>query len=404
MTHTLPPGWEEKTLGEVCSILNGLWSGKKEPFCEARVLRNTNFTKDCKLDFSDVACLKVEQRQFSSRELKQGDLLLEKSGGGPKQPVGRIVLFDKDEKGFSFSNFTSVLRVKDKKHMTPHFLHWFLYFCYLSGVTISMQKHTTGIRNLQMNEYKNIVIPIPSLLEQKRIVEKLDKIFAAIDKAKSQTEKNLQNTKEIFQRQLDKVLFPRTSWKKLPLSGVCDVRDGTHDSPQYIKEGFPLVTSKNLKHGKLSFDNVKYISRIDYEHINERSKVDIGDVLFAMIGTIGNPVVVTQQPHYAIKNVALFKHSNEILPIFLKYFLSSNMVIEKMQKEANGTTQKFVSLGYLRKFPIFLPSISEQQEIISQLDSLNSKTQELEKIYTQKLADLEELKQAVLQQAFNGKL
>lgn len=398
MRHTLPPGWEEKTLGEVCEIERG---GSPRPIKSylTTAPNGLNWIKigDTSPNSKYIYSVKEKIRPeglAKSRWVQEGDFLLSNS-----MSFGRPYILKTN--GCIHDGWLVLKQYQSNLQCD------FLYYLLSSPfVQKQFQQSAQGstVRNLNTQRVAKIIIPIPPLLEQKRIVEKLDKIFAAIDKAKSQTEKNLQNTKEIFQRQLDKVLFPRTSWKKLPLSGVCDVRDGTHDSPQYIKEGFPLVTSKNLKHGKLSFDNVKYISRIDYEHINERSKVDIGDVLFAMIGTIGNPVVVTQQPHYAIKNVALFKHSNEILPIFLKYFLSSNMVIEKMQKEANGTTQKFVSLGYLRKFPIFLPSISEQQEIISQLDSLNSKTQELEKIYTQKLADLEELKQAVLQQAFSGKL
>src|SRR5690606_9492420 len=93
-------------------------------------------------------------------------------------------------------------------------------------------------------------------------------------------------------------------WDIKIMSEVYDVRDGTHDSPKYQDEGYPLITSKNLKDGIITFDKIKYISEEDYISINKRSKVDIGDVLFAMIGTIGNPTVITEEPNYAIKNVA----------------------------------------------------------------------------------------------------
>lgn len=383
MTHTLPPGWEEKTLGEVCSILSGLWSGKKEPFCEARVLRNTNFTKDCKLDFSDVACLKVEQRQFSSRELKQGDLLLEKSGGGPKQPVGRIVLFDKDEKGFSFSNFTSVLRVKDKKHMTPHFLHWFLYFCYLSGVTISMQKHTTGIRNLQMNEYKNIVIPIPSLLEQKRIVEKLDKIFAAIDKAKSQTEKNLQNAKALFNIYLNSLSY---STKKL--GELVRITTGKLNANAQEKNGkYPFFTCSR---------EILYINTyaFDCEAIllaGNNASADFNVKYYkGKFNAYQRTYVITIQDTYKLS----YK--------YLYFQLIKEL--SQLKKIAVGANTRFLRLGMIKDINLALPPLEKQQQIVSCLDSLYAKTQELEKIYIQKLADLEELKQSVLQQAFSGKL
>ena len=90
----------------------------------------------------------------------------------------------------------------------------------------------------------------------------------------------------------------KEGWEYKKLGEIYDVRDGTHDSPKYQDSGYPLVTSKNLKSGILDMSNVNYISESDYLSINQRSKVDIGDVLFAMIGTIGNPVYVYEEPKY----------------------------------------------------------------------------------------------------------
>ncbi|MCX8472609.1 MAG: restriction endonuclease subunit S, partial [Sediminibacterium sp.] len=120
--------WEIKKLGEVCVFSNGLWIGKKPPFQKVGVIRNTNFTKDCQLDESNIVFLDVEQSQFSKRKLKYGDIILEKSGGGPKQPVGRVVIFNKTEGDFSFSNFTSVIRIKEHKVVNFNFLHLYLFF------------------------------------------------------------------------------------------------------------------------------------------------------------------------------------------------------------------------------------------------------------------------------------
>ena len=157
-------------------------------------------------------------------------------------------------------------------------------------------------------------------------------------------------------------------WTEKELGEVYDVRDGTHDSPKFQDKGFPLITSKNLKSGDLNFEKVKYISQSDYDAINKRSAVHKGDVLFAMIGTIGNPIVVETEPTFAIKNVALFKTPDNQDSSFLKYYLKSNFVKEKMSSEAKGTTQKFVGLGYLRKFPIRVPPLPEQKRIVAILD------------------------------------
>ncbi len=106
------------------------------------------------------------------------------------------------------------------------------------------------------------------------------------------------------------------NWKWVRLNDILDVRDGTHDSPKYVKAdvGIPLVTSKNLRNGSIDYSDVKYISIADSEAINQRSKVDINDILMAMIGTIGNPVKVVEEPHYSIKNMALLKHLPKNMP------------------------------------------------------------------------------------------
>jgi len=103
--------WPTKSLDEVCQFSNGLWKGKKPPFVNVGVIRNTNFTKEGTLDDSDIAYIDVEAKQLEKRRLQFGDIILEKSGGGPRQPVGRVALFDKQEGDFSFSNFTAALRV-----------------------------------------------------------------------------------------------------------------------------------------------------------------------------------------------------------------------------------------------------------------------------------------------------
>lgn len=114
----------------------------------------------------------------------------------------------------------------------------------------------------------------------------------------------------------------------------------------------------------LNYDNVNYISEKDYININKRSKVDKGDILFAMIGTIGNPVVIQDEPNFAIKNVALFKVPQGQNSNFLKYFLDAKSTINQMISDAKGTTQKFVGLGYLRGFRILLPPLIEQKSIV----------------------------------------
>lgn len=243
----------------------------------------------------------------------------------------------------------------------------------------------------------------PRLLEQQRIVAILDEAFEGIAAARAGAEQNLQNARALFESHLHAVFSRRgEGWISTKLGDVYDVRDGTHDSPKFYDTGHPLVTSKNLKRDGLNLETVKLISVADYKKINERSAVNIGDVLFAMIGTIGNPVMVEAEPNFAIKNMALFKVPKTQSSQYLRYFLSSECNLSRMKREANGTTQKFVGLGYLRNFEIVLPTLDSQRSIVAELDDISEECRRLETLYQRKLAALDDLKKSLLHQAFSG--
>jgi len=207
--------WEIKTIGDVCEFGNGLWTGKKPPYQNVGVIRNTNFTKDGKLDDSNIVYLDVEQKQFAKRKLQFGDIILEKSGGGPKQPVGRVIVFDKKKGDFSFSNFTSVIRIMNDNAVDFNYVHRFLYFKYISGATEKMQSHSTGIRNLKFDDYKAIEIPIPPYTEQKRIVKKLDLLSAESKKLETIYKTKLRNLEEFKKSILQKAFAGELDTSKI---------------------------------------------------------------------------------------------------------------------------------------------------------------------------------------------
>ena len=155
------------------------------------------------------------------------------------------------------------------------------------------------------------------------------------------------------------------SWSRL---GTClDVRDGTHDTPRYVPEGVPLVTSKNLSNGRIDFSTAKLISREDSQAINQRSKVDSGDIMYAMIGSIGNPVLYQGTDEFSIKNMALFKNVPDGMYMeYVYWFLV--LAQEDMRKAASGGVQAFVSLGYLRNYLIPVPPIAEQRRICDTIE------------------------------------
>lgn len=174
-------------------------------------------------------------------------------------------------------------------------------------------------------------------------------------------------------------------WRVEKLGEAFIVKDGTHDSPKYVINDttYPLITSKNIKDGKLSLEDCNYISKDDFDNINQRSIVHKNDIIMPMIGTIGNPLLILEEPHFAIKNVALFKPKNEN-PKFLLHYLKSNFMKQTFLMDSKGGTQKFVSLTYLRNLQIPIPPLPQQEKIVKVLDissALIEKQKELIKNY-----------------------
>lgn len=366
--------WEIKTLGEV--VTKGSSS------------ISVNKIKDIEGDYPIYGAKGlIKNVDFYHQDREYISII--KDGAG----IGRVEIRE------PFSSVIGTLQyIIPKENIDTRFLYYFLL-----GIDFSKYSQGAAIPHIYFKDYKDEKIIVPPLDEQKRIVAQLDEAFEKIEKAKEDAQKNLENAKEIFQSELN-ALFenPKKHWEENSFNHFYDIRDGTHDSPKYIEEGFPLVTSKNLKNGNLDMSNIKYISKEDFENINKRSKVDKFDLLFAMIGTIGNPVIIEEKPNFAIKNVALFKKNENQNTYFLKYLLESRITKNKMISEAKGTTQKFVGLNYLRNFVVKIPSLEEQQEIVEKLNALQEKTKLLEKVYEKKLSNLDELRQSILQRAFRG--
>lgn len=394
--------WQTEKLGSVCSFVNRGISPTYVDDGGLRVL-NQRCIRDHVVNFGlarqhDVRARTVEK----ARLVQRGDVLVNSTGTGT---LGRVAQLREDlsEPTTVDSHVTIVRPIPDK--FFPDFFGYAL-------IAIEDQIKEAGegcggqteLARSTLAEKFRITFP-HSVTEQRRIVGALDKAFAAIATAIANTEKNLQNARGCFKSCLNSVFSsPGSDWTERRLGEVYDVRDGTHDSPKYYRVGYPLVTSKNLKPEGLSLEDVSLINEHDYRKINERSAVHCGDVLFAMIGTIGNPTVVSIEPEFAIKNVALFKMGPGQNGHFLKYYLSSDYAVSKMEREAKGTTQKFVGLNYLRCFPIRIPPLQRQLEVVAKLDSLSTAVQRLVTPFEKKIAALDELKKSLLTEAFLGSL
>ncbi|MDO8437417.1 MAG: restriction endonuclease subunit S [Nitrosomonadaceae bacterium] len=393
-------GWQTKKLGELLEVQNGYAFSSKDYSDSGHFVMRIGNVQNGYVSLADPKFIKLPADGALERFiLSEGDILVSLTGN-----VGRVGVIQKKHLPAALNQRVARISIRKDSLAIRELLLFFLFSDWFRE-ELTVAGHGAAQQNVSTKDLVEIQIPIPPLHEQQRIVGILDQAFDGIATAKASAEKNLQNARALFESHLQSVFTQRgEGWMEKTFGEVYDVRDGTHDSPKYHATGYPLITSKNLKRKGLSFDDVKLVSKQDYNKINERSAVHKGDVLLAMIGTIGNPTLVEVEPNFAIKNVALFKIPSGQSGAFLKHYLDSGWVISKMVKEAKGTTQKFVGLGYLRGFPINVPLLATQLEVVEKLDDLHAKTQRLESLYQQKLAALEALKKSLLHQAFSGEL
>lgn len=292
--------------------------------------------------------------------------------------------------------YTGLIRFKSMGLVDLDFFAFFVKTeCFIDQ--INSLKTGSTIKHFGPTHLKKMYIPLPPISEQKRIAAKIESLFDEIERAEKAYEElqSLANVLKgkILQKAIQGKLVPQIpedgvveqigkapaevpfeipdSWKWITLSDVVDVRDGTHDSPKYVEKGVPFVTSKNLKNGTIDFSTVKFISKKDHESFIQRSNVEPGDILMAMIGSIGNAIMVPENvPEFSIKNVALFKHKADKLLDFQFLLVLLKSLESIMNTQSSGSVQKFVPLKYLRNMAIPLPPLAEQKRIVAKVEAL----------------------------------
>jgi type I restriction enzyme S subunit len=406
--------WKSNTLADLCDFSSGLWKGKQPPYRRVAVIRNTNFNADGTLNDSDIAYLDVEVRQFAKRALRFGDTVLEKSGGGPKQPVGRVIQFDKAEGEYSFSNFTACVRSKSPEVLSPDYLHRYLYWLYASGLTERIQSHSTGIRNLNLTAYKALTVSYPPIHEQKRIVSVLDEAFEGITSAEASTQRNLNNSRDLFDSGLESRLAGSSpGWTKRPLSELCEFKHGfAFKSENFLAEGdYVLLTPGNFyEHGgyRERGDKQKYYGG-DFPR---EFLLAPGDLLVAMTeqaaGLLGSPIIVPESGYFLHnQRLGLVKSRPDVpwLNRFFFYAFNTKTFRKAVHDGASGVKVRHTSPTKLGEISVSFPlSLEVQQAVVTEMEEAYSDTLRLEAIYNKKLLALNQLKQSLLYQAFSGNL
>ncbi|MEP7121596.1 MAG: restriction endonuclease subunit S [Byssovorax sp.] len=367
--------------------------------------------------------------ELAAHGVRPGDLLLTKMG----DPPGDTAVYPAN-RPLGIITADAIKLTPDPALTTAEFLAQLFRAPAVRGLILG---ETRGVatQKLSLKRFRTIALPLPPLAEQRRIVDRLGALDAVSRRARVALDA-VPPLLETFRKAVLASAFrgaltaawradnpavepserrsadPQrlfelpAGWVWAPAQVACgSVRDGTHATPAYIDEGVPLVTSKNLLASGLDFADVKRISEADHRAISLRSKVDPGDVLFAMIGTVGNPVVVGEHPPFSIKNVALFKGNARVLdPWLLCYWLRSPALEAWLSPRLKGSSQRFAPLSLLRAIPVPIPPRGEQRALVDAVQQALAKVDRIGRLLRASAAELGRLDRSILARAFCGKL
>ena len=395
--------WEYKKLGDCCKVINGLWTGKKPPFINVGVIRNANFTKSCELDNSNIAYIDVEQKAFEKRKLIKGDIIIEKSGGSDKQPVGRPILFNMDG-DFSFSNFTSTLRVEDCKHLDSKYLHKVLKYNYLMGHTKAMQSNTTGLHNLDFTKYKAQIIPIPPISDQQRIVAELDCLNEMIALKQEQLKEFDKLAQSIFYDMFGDPISNEKGWEKNKLDELYKVTSSKRIlQSEWQDNGVPfykVADIVNLIDGKTVIPST-FIKESTYNELISLGLVpNSGDILITSRGTLGECYIVLEGDKFYFQDgmiTWLSQKANNILPIYLKSVFGTKSFLDSLLHNANMSTVAYLSIGQLSKVLIPLPPLALQQQFAEKIQAIEAQKE----LVKQSIAETQSLFNSRMDYFFN---
>jgi len=332
------------------------------------------------------------------KKIKAGDIIF----ATVRPTLKRIAIVPKELDGQVCSTGYFVLRVSEK--ILNRLVYYYLLSDDFSDMMEKLQKGASYPAVTDGNVKHQLISFPESLSEQKRIVKTLDDVFEKLARAKENAEKNLQNSKELFESYLQSVFAnPGKDWEENRLKEIADLFDSLHITPKYVQDGYPMVRVTDIKPGFLNLTKTKKVDKKTFDDFSKKHKPKIGDIVFSRVGSYGVSSIVNTEALFCLGQNTVFIVPN-IDSRFFYYFLNSPNSKNQIDKFVAGTTQPTISLSSIKEILVPTPTLAQQKSIVKKLDALSTETKKLEKIYEQKLADLDELKKSILQKAFKGEL
>ena len=357
--------------------LSGEWGTDDETGDGIPVLRTTNFTNEGIVNYNDVVTRTITKKKIDNKFLRKGDIIIEKSGGSDKFPVGRVIYFEGEEKTYLFNNFTGLLRVKNQDVWYPRYVFYSLYANYKRGGTRAFENKTTGLHNLKTDDYvSRYEVAEMDKAEQILICEKLDKLYEIIKSRRQE----LQFLDELIKARFVE-MFGDPKYNKSDLVKIGEIgaltSGGTPSraKPEYFEGDIRWYSAGELNSLYLP-DSVEHISQMALQQSSAKL-FNKGTLMIGMYDTAAfkmgiltedsssNQACANLNPRQGFNIVWLYYLFDIMKPVFLQ--------------ERQGVRQKNLSLSKIKEFEVpFAPFELQNQfaDFVKQVDKSKVVVQE----------------------------
>ena len=373
-----------KKLTDICEIITGEWGTEIKENSQniVSVIRTTNFLNNGKIDIQNKELVKreMDKNKIEQKKLKKGDIIIEKSGGSPNQPVGRVVFFNLNSNDiFLCNNFTSILRIKEK--INSKYIFYFLRNSYKNNKVLKFQNKTTGIINLKLQDYLNgSCIYLPELRIQNKVVNILDILESILEKNQNYLNYLKELTKSLFTRMFGDIKSNDKNWKIYKFSEKLKISSGGTPSKAnkiYWENGTISWIGSNMCNDEIITKNDgKFITEEGLK--NSSAKIyKMNTVIVALVGaTIGKTGLLKFETS-TNQNIAALEIKNMDYSSEFLFFLLQNLYYKFT--ELGGDTFKMANLSFIKNLPLISPPIELQNKFAERIEKIEKLKFEIEK-------------------------
>ncbi len=390
-------------LATICKYIRGI-TFKPEDKVEigtvdsAICMRTKNIQKI--LDESDLIAISKKHVKRKEQFLETGDILI--SSANSWDLVGKCVQVPKLKYEATAGGFISILRPDSSQVDSNYLFYW------LSSNSIQLKvrycaRQTTNIANLDANQFLDLEIPLPPLPEQKRIAAILDKADAVRRKRQETIRLLDEFLRSVFLEMFRDPVRNGKGWEVHTLDFCCNkITDGTHQSPKFVNSGIPFIFVSNIIQNEINYNTTKFISKDTYLELTKSTPIEIGDLLYTIVGSYGNPAIVKSDRKFCFqRHIAHLKPNPiKINSLFLLGLLKSDFIKMQVDGLVKGIAQKTLNLSELKSLKVFLPPMGLQNKYGIILE----KTEQQKEQVIKSLSEMENGFNSMLQKAFRGEL